>query len=318
MLATGGLLGLLLMGAAVGGLVTGMDDDRADADDDFGPDDGLGREDETSAFDDGPPVALADWLAGIGEQDMAPSARDMGEDGLPPALFGRAALFDDEEDEDDDGPLFALMQTPLTGAEVPDGSHTAFDAAMPDEPPFAADAGTETGPHLDVVETIAFGHGPDIPLVTYFDAATDRLILDFPGSASDAPVIGVDLELSPGDALVLADGVPVTMVAGAAALSPAQIDIVMTGPAEPAEADLPAEGGSTIGSYEALAVIKDFNPTTQQIEIDYDPAVFAEPEVAIQEAEDGSGAEILLNGEVILSVADVTGLDPELVVLRPV
>ncbi|MFW5881178.1 MAG: hypothetical protein ACOCTP_01490, partial [Roseicyclus sp.] len=112
-------------------------------------------------------------------------------------------------------------------------------------------------------------------------------------------------------ALVLADGVPVTFVAGAARLSPAQIDIVMTGAA-------PAAAAPAMGSYESLGMIRNFDPAAQQIEIDYDPAILAEPQVAIQDFEDGSGADILLNGEVIVSVAGAQGLDPSLVVLRPV
>jgi hypothetical protein len=309
MLATGGLLGLLLMGAAVGGLVTGMDSTDGDDDGDPGREDGMDTADGRAPWDEDTTIDLADWLADLDAQDDAPDAPETAHSGLSTLLFGHAA----PAQIDEDAPAFGFLQSARAGAEL----DAAADA--PRDPMMAAEAGLPgTGPHLDVVETVAFGYGPDIPLVNGFDADTDRLILDFPGTAADAPVIGVDLDLSPGDALVLADGVPVTFVAGAATLSSAQIDVVMTGDEAPAEAGIQAGGGAAIGSYETLGVIKGFNPSTQQIEIDYDPAVFAEPQVEILDAEDGSGADILLNGEVVLSVADIRGLDPELVVLRPV
>jgi hypothetical protein len=316
MLATGGLLGLLLMGAAVGGLVTGMDAGRDD--DDLGEDVDTDTEGETaaleaSAYEDVPRIPLADWLAEIGEETA-----HRGDSGVSNVLYARAVPWD-AYNPVDESRVPGIQNTP-DGAEIHDASQTHVDALRPEEalPEAMADAAATSSPHLHIVETITFGAGPEIPLVTEFDPHTDRLILDFPGGAGDSPVIGVDLDLSPGDALVLADGVPVTFVAGAATLSPAQIDIVMTGEADPAEKSSEVEGGAAIGSYEALGVIRDFNPSTQQIEIDYDPAVFAEPEVAIEASEDGSGADILLNGEVILSVAGVRDLDPELVVLRPV
>ncbi|MFW5641499.1 MAG: hypothetical protein ACOCY0_01910 [Roseicyclus sp.] len=299
MLATGGLLGLLLMGAAVGGLVTGMDSDE-DADDDTARRDGPARGGlDAAARDADRPMALDTWLETFGDAEETASAQDRAPAGLSTLLFGRAAASDAEE------PPFTVLQ------DVRDAD-LAEEAEAPDAAPMQADPvrmAMAAPAHLDVFETVAFGNGPEIPLVTDFDAETDRLILDFPGDAADAPEIGVDLALSPGDALVLADGVPVTFVAGAATLSPAQIDIVMTGAAAAAPA---------MGSYESLGMIRNFDPAAQQIEIDYDPAILAEPQVAIQDFEDGSGADILLNGEVIVSVAGAQGLDPSLVVLRPV
>jgi hypothetical protein len=319
MLATGGLLGLLLMGAAVGGLVTGMDTGRDASDDDDRPDGADEPGVERIAADEDAPIDMADWLNAFDAEDAAHSGSGAGESSLARLLFGHASPAGDGAADDDDR-LFALMQSFRTGSEISGAPLTPVDASVPVDPILAAMSGgaAASAVHLDVVDTIDLGPLSGIPHVTDFDAATDRLILDFPGTASEAPTIDVDLDTSPGDALVLADGVPVTLVAGAATLTPSLIDVVMTGPTETAEAASGAERSGAIGTYEALGVIEGFNPSTHQIEIDYDPAVFAEPEVAIRAAEDGSGADILLNGERILSVAGAPDLDPDLVVLRPV
>jgi hypothetical protein len=220
MLATGGLLGLLLMGAAVGGLVTGMDAGRDD--DDLGEDVDTDTEGETaaleaSAYEDVPRIPLADWLAEIGEETA-----HRGDSGVSNVLYARAVPWD-AYNSVDESRVPGIQNTP-DGAEIHDASQTHVDALRPEEalPEAMADAAATSSPHLHIVETITFGAGPEIPLVTEFDPHTDRLILDFPGGAGDSPVIGVDLDLSPGDALVLADGVPVTFVAGAATLSPAR------------------------------------------------------------------------------------------------
>jgi hypothetical protein len=302
MLATGGLLGLLLMGAAVGGLVTGMDSADGDDDGDSGREDGMDTADGRWPSGEDTTIDLADWLADLDVQDDAPDAPQAVHSGLSTLLSGHAVPGQTDVDE----PAFGFLQSARVDAEPDD----AADA--PRDPMMAADAGLPgPGPHLDVVETVAFGYGPDIPLVTGFDADTDRLILDFPGTAADAPEITVDLTTSPGDALILADGIPVTFVAGATP-SAGHIDIVMSD----AEATPPRNLG--MGAFPALGVIDHFDPATQQIEIDYDPVVVSDPDLDIRASRDGQGADILLNGEVVVNVAGVRSLDPGLVVLRPV
>jgi hypothetical protein len=253
-------------------------------------------------------VDLADWLSDPGSaDDEAPAAPGVGESRLSSLLFGGPAASEAEE-----APFEPLLPDTIPGADTDREPASDTHALVPVK---AADTASPGG-LVDVLRVIELGPGPAIPLVTEFAPETDRLILDFEGEADDAPVIGVDLESSPGDALILADGVPVTFVAGATGLSTAHVDIVMTG--TDADADAAARPAADTGNVEALEVIRGFDPSTQQIEIDYDPAVYADPHVAIRAAEDGSGAQILLDGKVVASVAGTTGLDPDLVVLRAV
>ena len=298
MLATGGLLGLLLMGAAVGGLVTGMDGSRDDPDTDDRPGD---RAETEEAFDLADDADLrADLIDGTGDTDAEPPRLGVEHSSLGRLLFGSPPHWE---------------QAHWTEAAHQD---TRFDAVVQASAASSTPMAAAPAPiaHLDVQDTIILGCNPAIPLVTGFDASTDRLILDFPGTASDAPEITVDLRTSPGDALIRADGMPVTFVAGATTLSTAHIDIVMSD----ADLDMPPgpPPGPAIGSFPALGVIHHFDPATQQIEIDYDPVVFRNPEIDIRASRDGTGADILLNGEIVLSVAGTRSLDPDLVVLRPV
>ena len=318
MLATGGLLGLLLMGAAVGGLVTaaGMEGGQDEPDPADHPDDIAEDEDpygDAWDRDHAPLVAGADWLAEASDDavhgDAAHDDAVHGAEAEPQASrLAQSSL----------GRLLFGIPAPWGGdAMTPEPPHPGNDRSAALAPPEMWEAsglaGAATGQmtHLDVHDTIAIGPDPAIPLVTGFDPATDRLILDFPGTAADAPEITVDLTTSPGDALILADGIPVTFVAGAAP-SAGHIDIVMSD----AEATAPRAPG--MGAFPALGVIDHFDPATQQIEIDYDPVVVSDPDLDIRASRDGQGADILLNGEVVVNVAGVRSLDPGLVVLRPV
>jgi len=299
MLATGGLLGLLLLGAAVGGLVSGMETDRAPSDGDDGP------PDENDLRLDGTPGAVLDG-------DMAEAAPD-GSGRLSLALFGEE-IFPSDAD--------------------PAASKTPGDPEGPGDP-----AGMQTG-HLEVVETIALGDGPDLPLVTDFDSATDRLVLDFDGAESESPLIEVDLETSIGNAVIRADGVPVTVVAGADNLTTALIDVVMNGAAPSEDAGDPAnvmEGsgdsaqsgtgreGSPIlvpGAISLLGAdtptITGFDPDEDVIELFYDPGVVSEPVVSVEADSKGTGADVRLNGEIVLHVTDGEGVGADSVLLRAI
>ncbi|MGP1356103.1 calcium-binding protein [Roseicyclus sp.] len=83
---------------------------------------------------------------------------------------------------------------------------------------------------LDVHETVTLDDWLEIPLVRDFDPETDRLVLDFTGTPEEAPFITVNLEASPGNALVEADGVPVSLVLRATRLTCERIDVVMNPP----------------------------------------------------------------------------------------
>lgn len=69
--------------------------------------------------------------------------------------------------------------------------------------------------------------GFDMPCIRDFDCNVGRLILDFEGTDDEAPEITIDLDTFPGDALVEANGVPVTFVADAADLTPDHVTVEM-------------------------------------------------------------------------------------------
>lgn len=321
MLAAGGVLGLLLMGAAVSGLMSGAEGDaRLRDDDDPGPE----ADPEPEAGDaDGarPGMSWLDDFAADGSLSAA-SPGDIGNAPLARLLFGDRA------------------------APTGTGHPTQADPADPDAAQAAEDhedvfAGLDTVAAFDaplaydVLETVAFPGGPDIPCVSAFDCDTDRLILDFDGTADEAPLITVDLQTSPGNAVVEANGVAVTLVAGATGFTADHVDVVMSGVSAADAMPAPSEegpfggpetsapsagpfgegGDGTHGAF--LGTIHDFDPEADQIEILYDPDLVPDPTIEVVDFEDGTGARILMNGEPLLHVVGAQGLDVSGIALLP-
>ncbi|QXT40193.1 calcium-binding protein [Gymnodinialimonas ceratoperidinii] len=77
-------------------------------------------------------------------------------------------------------------------------------------------------------------------------------------------------------------------------------------------------GGSYIESAEVAGHVNDFNPAEDRIEVIFDPELNPDPTIEVQDFADGRGANILLNGEIILSVAGAQGLDPNMIELQAV
>lgn len=67
---------------------------------------------------------------------------------------------------------------------------------------------------------------------------------------------------------------------------------------------------------DAAGHITDFNPGEDRIEVIYDPASNPDPMIEVRDFETGTGADIILDGQVILSVSGAQGLDPNLIELR--
>ncbi|OAN75208.1 hypothetical protein A8B78_16765 [Jannaschia sp. EhC01] len=74
--------------------------------------------------------------------------------------------------------------------------------------------------------------------------------------------------------------------------------------------------GSYVENAEVAGHVTDFNPTEDRIEVIFDPQESPDPTLEVLDFADGSGADIILNGEVILSVAGAQGLDPNMIDLR--
>lgn len=255
MLASG-VLGLLLMGAAISGLLAGPEAPSRGADDDDGPDDS--REGPDDPGDAEPETT---WTGGFEEDGSlrGVSAPGMSDTPLAQLLFGEANLASGGEAvgveggtrsaelafiENDDvfGPLEREESRAIHG---PDGMGTPADDSTG---PADGDGARDDPDTFDVVDTIPFPGGPDIPCVLDFDCGTDRLILDFDGTMDEAPQITVDLETLPGSALVEANGTVIALVEGAGGLTPDLVEVVMsghpTGPAAPTHLDVLQDGGN--------------------------------------------------------------------------
>jgi hypothetical protein len=307
MLAAGGVLGLLLMGAAVSGLMAGAEGVARGADDDDegrdpSPDAVPGKVD---------PLSEATWQAAWTDDFTADS--DPG--GATPADVTKAPLAQ---------LLFGAPVEAGTGAAQADGDCAGAEdddvfASLDDdtEKLVTHDPVTHEPVTHDIVATTPFPGGPDIPLVADFDCATDRLILDFDGAEDEIPLITVDLETSPGNAVVEANGVAVTLVAGASGLTAEQVDIVMSG--APSDALPPSRPGGSDDDEpvsDLVGTVTDFDRDADQIEILYDPEVVPDPSVDVVDFTDGTGASIVLDGKPILHVVGAQGLDPNEVLLR--
>jgi hypothetical protein len=76
--------------------------------------------------------------------------------------------------------------------------------------------------------------------------------------------------------------------------------------------------GSFIEMAALAGHVTDFDPTQDVIEVMFDPDATPDPVITVTNFADGSGANILFNGEVILTVAGAQGLDPAAIIRRPV
>jgi len=201
----------------------------------------------------------------------------------------------------------------------------------------------------DVQNTIPIPGGWEVHCVTDFDCATDRLVLDFQGRESEAPHIAVAHDTDTGHAMVEANGIAIVLVENAPNMRPEHVDVIMSDQAVDGEpllvsdrwskrngcdpdlkddplqslfepqnlfAATPTVPVQTQGE-EPVDTIPDFDPEFDQVEILFDANQIEEPEVTVIDFEDGTGASILLNGEMVTHVIGAQGLDPAKVLLRP-
>lgn len=73
----------------------------------------------------------------------------------------------------------------------------------------------------------------DVPRISDFEAGVDRLILEFDGLAEDAPEISLDSDGTPDATTVLANGLPVALLLGVTAMDLSDVEVQMTGSADP-------------------------------------------------------------------------------------
>lgn len=188
MIVAGSVLALLLMGLAVDGFVNPVDED---------PD---------------------DHASESGAEEDQPALGDDANNGLEQMLFPDAA--------DEDAAPEAFTYGPLDTAEDEDTSEDAAEARA-DDAWNIAQASLMGQDLVDVEATTSIEGAEDVPYVEAFDPATDVLVLEFDGASVDAPVIEIDHESEDEAALVLANGLPVTLVEGASDMTADHVRVVM-------------------------------------------------------------------------------------------
>lgn len=98
-------------------------------------------------------------------------------------------------------------------------------------------------------------------------------------------------------------------------------DAVMVGALDQATGGAGADtftSGSYIEHAELAGHVTDFDPSMDVIEVVYDPDQTPDPQISVEDFEDGTGAYILLDGEIILNVSGGQDIDPDLIQLREV
>ncbi|MEJ6392910.1 hypothetical protein V8J82_06580 [Gymnodinialimonas sp. 2305UL16-5] len=118
----------------------------------------------------------------------------------------------------------------------PVGTDTGFlgedyypsEEALADSDWLAASLDAPLDDMIEVESLTILADGTEVPFVDDFEPDTDQLVLDFDGSASDAPEIGIDTDSEPGAAIVLANGLPITLVEGATDMTPDHVRVVMS------------------------------------------------------------------------------------------
>ncbi len=435
MLIAGSVLSMLLVGAAVDGFVNTSGEDE---DNDFPSEDDLDADmsDQSGVSS----TALSDLLFAGDDVD----ADD-------PVGFGASS------------DAIALSYTPIDQIEIDDDAELGGMEAALDSEWMTESAAAEGQDMLEVEAFTQLQDGTDVSYIDGFDTETDSLVLDFDGTAEDAPTIEIDHTMEDGAAVVLANGNPVTLIEGAADMTPDHVRVVMSevsigdtelagagAPLDPfadgapeAKADDPAadnpveastafeapdapvdahvtvdadnadpgaadddeiasnapeldedddnlftddgidagEGDTTdeaalaqpdigdatdgdpqdatsadaglnqsqsdplwsgggdnaiivdhdetqpgwdsapneiIETAEVASNVTGFDPTEDRIEVLYDAQSTPDPVLEVHDFSDGSGADIVLNGEVILSVSGAQGLDPNMIDLRAV
>ncbi len=207
MLAAGGLIALLLVGFIAEGVILSENKEDEEEKDPNLEEDGV---------EDAPKVTsgtgIADFLFG---SDHADHIEARAGDDTVHGGGGDDYLHGDDGDDTLDG---QAGNDTLVGGKGDDALRLG-----------ANDVGFG-GPGADlfrVTNTAANEEGDTIACVSDFELGSDQLVLDFPGGAADTPEITFDCDSNPGSTLVLADGVPVTLLDGTPQISMTDLQIRM-------------------------------------------------------------------------------------------
>lgn len=224
MIVAGSVLALLLMGLAVDGFVNPADEEPEESDIDSGADDEFSDQ-------SGNGNGLTNLLMAGSENDSEDDDEDTGDarytplDEIEPDAEDTPSSLDDEADEEDEN---------LAAAE------SSADSVW-----LQTEAEGSAADFLEIDATAEMESGEDVAYVEAFDPATDTLVLEFDGTAADAPEIDVEYDPDDDSTLILANGLPVTMVEGGEDITVDHIRVVMGGDESGLEPQvLPADKGA--------------------------------------------------------------------------
>ncbi len=281
MIVAGSVLALLLMGLAVDGFLgSGGKEDGDDEGAETGEDDATGAQSGTESS------ALSDLLfSGEGAPDEGPSDTDRA------MQLGYVPL--DAIDPDGDAPEESTAFDDPNEADA----DMAWQAA--------GDMDAASGDFIEVEEMTDLVTGEEVAYVETFDTDTDALVLEFDGTDADAPEISIDHETEADAAIVLANGVPVTLVEGASDLTPDHVRVVMSGEALGDNAPADDTEDDPLAALNSLS--DDFA----------DPGPDAFDGLAVPIVSDQSFGDIDVKPEFPDLSLDVDGIDPTLPEVLP-
>ncbi|MBL4627846.1 MAG: hypothetical protein JKY00_07385 [Roseicyclus sp.] len=202
MIVAGSVLALLLMGLAVDGFINPGDDEADDLTADAEGEEDLS--DQSGASGD----ALSELL--FPDEDTAEYDTSADENGAEQLAYSPLDVVEPQGEEDD-----------TANAEASEGRADADWAT-------AEDSAAVEG-FLDVETVTELADGEEVAYVEVFDTETDTLVLEFDGTPDEAPIIDIDHTQEDDAAVVLSNGVPVTLIEGAGDMTADHVRVIMSG-----------------------------------------------------------------------------------------
>lgn len=78
------------------------------------------------------------------------------------------------------------------------------------------------------------------------------------------------------------------------------------------------ESGAYIEDDSGAAVVTDFDPNEDRIQVSVDLEASPNPDIAVVDFADGTGADIIVDGTVVLRISGAQGLDPDAILVRDI
>ena len=76
------------------------------------------------------------------------------------------------------------------------------------------------------------------------------------------------------------------------------------------------ESGSYIAEDADAPVVTDFDPAEDRVQISVDLEATPDPEIAVVDFADGTGADVVVDGTTVLRINGAQGLDPDSILVR--